>query len=92
MGGRHRGGHGRRGGGGQQQPRSAPTGDPAAADKLTEQRRADVKDALAKAFVILDDSQQAAAKKLLQDHDVDVDDAPPAPPTDGGDAAGEGSE
>jgi len=71
-GGRHRGRRGR----GPQQQRPASTGDPGAADKLTEQRRADVKDALARAFTILDENQQAPAKKLLQDHDVDLDDAP----------------
>ena len=87
-GGRHRGGRGRRGGA-QQAQHAASTGDPGAADKLTEQRRADVKDALAKAFVILDESQQAPAKKLLQDHDVDLDDAPPAREPDSG---GEGSD
>jgi hypothetical protein len=81
-GGRHRGGGGRRrGGGGQSQaPRPAPTGDPAAADKLTEQRRADVKDALAKAFTVLDADQQPVAKKLLQEHDVDLDDSAPHGP------------
>ena len=36
------------------------------------------KDAVARAFVILDESQQTAARKLLQDHDVDLDDAAPA--------------
>src|SRR3569623_1943366 len=79
---------GRRGGA-QQAQHAASTGDPGAADKLTEQRRADFKDALAKAFVILDESQQAPAKKLLQDHDVDLDDAPPAREPDSG---GEGSD
>lgn len=83
MGGRHRGGHGRRGGG-QQAQRSQPTGDPGAADKLTEQRRADVKDALARAFVILDETQQTAAKKLLQDHDVDLDETPATRPSSEG--------
>ena len=88
-GGRHRGGRGRRGGSQQQRPPS--TGDPGAADRLTEQRRADVKDALARAFTILDESQQAPAKKLLRDHEVDLDDARPAL-TDGDEGAGEGSE
>ena len=80
-GGRHRGGHGRRGGGASQQPHTAPTRDPAATDKLTEQRRADVKNALAKAFTILDATQQTAAKKLLQDHDVDLDEGSTGKPT-----------
>jgi hypothetical protein len=77
MGGR-RGGMGGRGGrhrGGGGTGSAAPHGDPAAADRLTEERRADVKDALARAFAVLDADQQPAAKKLLEDHDVDVDDA-----------------
>jgi len=63
--GRHRSG----GGGGS----AAPHGDPAAADRLTEERRADVKEALARAFAVLDAAQQPAAKKILEDHDVDLD-------------------
>jgi hypothetical protein len=77
-------GHGRhRGGGGAGS--AAPHGDPAAADRLTEERRADVKDALARAFAVLDAAQQPAAKKILEDHDVDLDEgssskaAAPAP-------------
>jgi hypothetical protein len=77
-GGRH-GGHGRHrpaGGGGSAPPHS----DPAVADRLTEERRADVKDALARAFALLDTAQQPAAKKILEDHDVDVDDSKPTAP------------
>lgn len=66
-------GHGRhRGGGGAGS--ASPHGDPAAADRLTEERRADVKDALARAFAVLDAAQQPVAKKILEDHDVDLDD------------------
>jgi hypothetical protein len=81
-GGRHRGGNG----GGSASPQ--PHGDPAAANRLTEERRADVKDALTRAFAVLDADQKPTAKKLLEDHDVDVDDPKPAAThaSDGGDA------
>ena len=81
-GGRHggMGGHGRHRSGGAGADGAAPRADPAAADRLPEERRADVKDALARAFALLDAAQPPAAKKILEDHDVDVDDnAPPAP-------------
>jgi hypothetical protein len=86
MGGRggHRGGGGRHRGGGGGNGSAAPVqhGDPAAANRLTDERREDVKHALEQAFAILDDDQKPAAKKLLQDHDVDLDDdKPAAPPT-----------
>lgn len=81
--GRHhgRGGHHRGGGGAGAASAPAPHPDPAAADRLTEERRADVKDALARAFTVLDADQQPAAKKLLEDHDVDVEDKAAPPPS-----------
>jgi hypothetical protein len=90
MGGRggRRGGGGRHRGGGGGNGSAAPVqhGDPAAANRLSEERREDVKHALEQAFAILDDDQKPAAKKLLQDHDVDLDDDKPAaaPTTDDG--------
>ena len=41
--------------------------------KLSDQRNSDVKDALQRAFALLDDGQQVTAKKVLSDHDVDLD-------------------
>jgi len=76
-GGHHRGGGGNASAAGG----AAPHGDPAAADRLTQERRADVKDALTRAFGILDPAQQPAAKKILEDHDVDVDDSGSPPRT-----------
>ena len=93
-GGRH-GGHGRHRSGGAGADGAAPHADPAAADRLTEERRADVKDALARAFAILDAAQQPAAKKILEDHDVDVDAGtakPPAADEPGGGEPGEPTE
>ena len=74
------GGHGRHRSGGGGADSAAPHADPAAADRLTEERRSDVKDALARAFAILDATQQPAAKKILEDHDVDVEDGTAKPP------------
>ena len=48
-------------------------------DKLTEQRTADVRDALHRVFELLDTGQQVAAKKVLAAHDVDLDPAAAAP-------------
>jgi hypothetical protein len=84
-----RGGHHRGGGGGGAGSASALHGDPAAADRLTEERRADVKEALARAFAVLDTDQQPAAKKILEDHDVDVEDGKPAAPPAAGDDSAE---
>jgi hypothetical protein len=87
MGGGASGGGGRhhRGGGG---AGSASPSGAAIANKLSDQRSADVKDALERAFAVLEPGQQAAAKKVLADHDVDVDVnvAPPQLPAPGGDS------
>ena len=64
-GGRHK--HGGSGGGSGSPSAQASLG------KLSDQRNADVKDALQRAFALLDDGQQATAKKVLSDHDVDLD-------------------
>ncbi len=90
----HRGGGGggggrHRGGGSGSGSASPATG--AMLGKLGDQRQADVKDALAQAFAVLDAGQQSQAKKVLADHDVDLDianvgpQAPPALPPPGGD-------
>jgi hypothetical protein len=80
-GGRHGGGGRHRGGaGGGGAPAAAQHGDPAAANKLSEERRSDVKQALEQAFGVLDADQKPAAKKLLEDHDVDVEDDQPVQP------------
>jgi hypothetical protein len=55
---------------------------------LSDQRAADVKEALHRAFEVLDPDQRDGAKKILSDHDIDVDDdtagaasaAPTGPP------------
>jgi hypothetical protein len=74
MGGGASGGGGRhhRGGGGAGSGAASPSG-AAIANKLSDQRSADVKDALERAFAVLDPGQQAAAKQVLANHDVDVD-------------------
>ncbi len=48
-------------------------GGAAVVNRLADERNADVKDALARAFAILDPAQQVTAKKVLSDHDVDLD-------------------
>jgi hypothetical protein len=85
MGGRH-GGRGMRGGGmggGGRPHRShaqgSGAGGGAGVARIDNERAAEVKDALQRAFAILDDAQQTAAKKLLADHDVDVDTGDIAP-------------
>ena len=83
MGGPGAGGHHRRGNGagsGSGAPSNA-----AMVSKLVDERNADVKDALERAFAVLDPAQQAGAKKVLTDHDVDVDITvgPPALPPPG---------
>jgi hypothetical protein len=70
-GGRHRGSGAGSGSG----SATASSGD---LNRLADQRSADLKDALKRAFALLDPAQQAAAQKLLADHDVDVD-RPKAP-------------
>lgn len=75
------GGHHRRGGSGSGSGSGAPSNS-AMVSRLVDERNADVKDALERAFALLDPAQQASAKKVLTDHDVDVDIAvgPPALP------------
>ena len=84
------GGHHKRGGAGSG---SGAPSNAAAAGKLSDERTADVKDALERAFAILDPAQQVGAKKVLTDHDVDVDIqvGPPAlpPPSQTGQSGGE---
>jgi hypothetical protein len=55
--------------------------------RLTDERAAEVKDALARAFALLDAGQQDAAKKLLAAHDVDVETGSTAPPAAGAEHA-----
>jgi hypothetical protein len=77
-GGRH-GGGGRRGGGGGAGAGSARTTPPAsaggtdAANHTTEARADDVRDALARAFTVLDPAQQQIARRVLTDRGVDLD-------------------
>ncbi len=78
---------GRHGGGGMGGSVSAVTS--ADAGRLTEARASDVRDALHRAFAILDDTQRTAATKLLDDHGVDLDAGRPtaakaAAPTEAG--------
>jgi hypothetical protein len=56
---------------------------PASADvaRLSDQRATEVKDALARASALMNASQQDAAKKLLAEHDVDVETGSTAPRT-----------
>ena len=65
------GGHHRRGGG--SGSGSGAPSNSAMVSKLVDERNADVKDALERAFALLDPAQQTSAKKVLTDHDVDVD-------------------
>jgi len=96
--GRHRGG-GRRGGGG-----GAPTGQrvnhaPGAGggsgaraddvNRLTEARKGEVKDALAKAFAVFDVPQRVLARKVLTEHDIDLDGGKPVAPPRPGDGDGD---
>lgn len=82
------GGRHHRNGGGSGSGAPSPSG-AAIANKLSDRRSADVKDALERAFAVLDPGQQAAAKKVLADHDVDVDvnAAPPQLPAPANDEA-----
>ena len=86
------GGHHRRGNG--SGSGSGAPSNSAMVGKLVDERNADVKDALERAFALLDPSQQTSAKKVLTDHDVDVDinvgpPALPPPNQTQGEAAGE---
>ncbi len=63
--------------------------------KLNEQRKAEVKDALGKAFAIFDVPQRILARKTLAKHDIDLDapDKPAKPASEGGEeSVGEGGE
>ncbi len=62
-----------------------PTGDEA---KLHQMREANDRDALKKAWVLLDKDQQGAATKILQDHDVEV---PGGPKKHGADVSEDGT-
>ena len=42
-------------------------------NRLTEQRRADVRDALQRAFALFNPAQQQIARRILDDHGVDLD-------------------
>ncbi|HEY4059871.1 MAG TPA: hypothetical protein VGM39_24820 [Kofleriaceae bacterium] len=75
----HRGGGGAPPGGGdpsQHKPSAA------SQNELHEQRMANTKDAMARAFALLDPDQQATARKLLTDRGMDLTGAPPAPGSD----------
>jgi hypothetical protein len=76
---RRGGGAGSGSGSGAPGPRSADLA------RLTDQRQAEVKDALARAFAILDPEQRDAATRLLAAHDVDTESgstaASPSAPT-----------
>lgn len=79
-GGRRGGGGGRRGGAGSGSGSAAPR-PPAAttassadeANRRAEQRSSDVRDALGRAFALLDPGQQVIAKRVLEDNGVDLD-------------------
>ncbi|MEO8840102.1 MAG: hypothetical protein ABI591_17785 [Kofleriaceae bacterium] len=68
MGGAGSSGHHKHSGGGSASPSAQ-----ASLGKLSDQRNGDVKDALERAFALLDDGQRVTAKKVLSDHDVDLD-------------------
>jgi len=74
----HGGGMGRNGMGGRQRTGGQGSGSgahtAAIANGLGDQRAADVKEALRRAFEVLDADQREGAKKILSDHDIDVDD------------------
>lgn len=100
-GGRHGGRHGGgRHGGGAGPANHPPQGpDSAVAAKADSERVANVKDALEKAFAILDEAQRPEAQKLLGEHGVDLagakaggdgDGAAPSAAPAGGDGDGDG--
>ncbi|HTR53292.1 MAG TPA: hypothetical protein VMJ10_21500 [Kofleriaceae bacterium] len=74
----HGGGMGRNGMGGRNRTTGQGSGSgshtAALANGLSDQRAADVKEALHRAFEVLDADQREGAKKILSDHDIDVDD------------------
>jgi hypothetical protein len=88
-GGRH-GGGGRRGGGGAggggagsaHAAPAASAGGADAANHATEARADDVRDALARAFTILDPGQQQIARRVLTDRGVDLDAGRPTAPAE----------
>jgi hypothetical protein len=82
MGGARSGGSGRRHHAGSGSGSGSGSAAPAASGRLTEQRTSEVKDALGRAFALLDPTQQAAAKQILADRDIDVD-APASAPAEG---------
>lgn len=67
-----RGMGGRGGGPGHMNNGGGPPGGVAAA-RLARQREDEVRDAFARAFMILDASQQDAARRLLESHDIDIE-------------------
>ena len=67
------GGHHHHGGGAGAGSGSGAPSNSAMVSKLVDERTADVKDALERAFALLEPTQQIGAKKVLTDHDVDVD-------------------
>ncbi len=87
--GRHRGGRhgggGRRGGAGAgsgsgsgggsaaNKPSSRQGNSADTINRLTEERRADVRDAIQRAFVLFDPAQQQIARRVLDDHGVDIE-------------------
>jgi hypothetical protein len=86
-GGRHRGG-GRRGGmrrGGSgsgsaaARPAAGSADTAATANRKTEERADDVREAIEQALAVLDPAQQPIAKRVLSDHGVDVDAGRPEP-------------
>ena len=81
-----RGGHHRGGGAGSGSGSAAPAN--ATADRLTEQRADDVRDAIHRAMALLQPAQQQAATKVLADHDIDVDAGRPDPTEPTGEAEG----
>ena len=81
---RHGGGR-HRGGGGAGSARTPATGSAGtdAASHTTEVRADDVRDALARAFTVLDPAQQETAKRVLSDRGVDLDAGRPTAPDAG---------
>lgn len=75
MGGRGTGGNGAGAGAGSgsAKPSASGHGDADAVNRATEERRADVRDALQRAFALFDPAQQQIAKRVLADRGVDLD-------------------
>jgi hypothetical protein len=75
---------GMRGGSGSGSGSAAPAGGAASADtvnRITEERAADVRDAIDRALALLDIVQRVMAKRVLTDHGVDLDAGRPAAAT-----------